>query len=131
MRRLALFVATAVTAACAASCLDDRFRLPQASPAPTTTTPLPGPTPFALGGLDAGDGHDGPLAVTSGVRVVNGCDRVVSGSNGTVVVEGTASIAAGARLIVLQVQDQFAVSGDPSPVTSAANAGRWDVVRAL
>lgn len=75
-------------------------------------------------------GRDGAFDAPPGNSVVNVCRPVVFASNGTVALASADGIAAGSPLLVMQVQDDFAASGDPEGIASARDAGRWEVVRA-
>ena len=118
---LALLV-LAVTGACGRSGANGGTRSP---------TPTPIETPLLE---DTGDGHDGPLLVDNN-RVVSPCYVLQSSLEGSVVLAGAGanSVEPGRRLLLLQVQDDGAESGDQAVLGSGllpAFAGSWDVVRA-
>jgi len=94
--------------------------------APPLDAPIDAP-PLA----EFGDGKDGPLDVTS-TLVINRCHELVSvmGSD-QLVVATWGDEPVGRRLLLLQVQDVFATSGDPASIDLAhqpADAGRWQEV---
>jgi hypothetical protein len=71
-----------------------------------------------------------PLAVTSGERAVNDCFVLARVSGADVTLETTSALARGTSLLLWQVQDGFARSGDQADLTGAdalKDAGRWEV----
>ena len=135
MRR---FLLAAIVLA-SAGCLDradfewqagGRFPEPRAFPPSTTEAPSPTPVPEAI---DFGDGRTGPLSVTT-TRPLNICSAVTLATNGTITrAIGAPLVAAGTRIVVWQVTDVFAISGDPSAVqeTTAGDAGRFSITRVV
>jgi hypothetical protein len=92
------------------------------SPTPSGTTPTPTPTLF-----DTGDGHDGVLTV-SDTESIGTCQPVVSGSGASIAVTGTAP-GAGTMILVIQMQDDVANTGDQTPATAPGAAGNWELAR--
>lgn len=112
----------AVLAAClAAACGRSGPPAGGAGPTPTATaTPQPD---------DVGDGHDGPLTVNASA-VLSPCHPVELASGADATLTGTV----GRRLLVMQVQDEGAMSGDPAVLDSANTpgfAGLWEVGRVV
>lgn len=89
-----------------------------------TPTPTPPPTP-AFG---FGDGHDGPLIVAADT-VVNTCHRVLSATASSVVLDDATDVSTGSLAVVVQMQDDFATSGDASPIEAPGDAGLWEIRR--
>lgn len=135
MRRLAAFTALLAIPACSGT-LDLPYsgggdvptpELPDATPSPTGTPIVPSEFPD-----DAGDGHDGPLIVGPGATVkINPCAAVSLAELSTVTVgaSGGTTFMAGQRVLVWQVQDTFAMSGNQAPVTSPGGAGLFEIRR--
>lgn len=82
--------------------------------------------------LDPGDGHDGPLTISSAGMVVNACAPVTDAAGATVhVATGGGIFHAGDRVLIWQVQDAFAdvqLSTDPPlDEPDLANAGLFEI----
>lgn len=119
-----------------AGCLDradfewqGESRFPDPRPFPTAgATPSPLPEQ-----IDFGDGRTGPLIVNT-TRAINTCSSVTLGTNGTITRPLAAPVVAvGTRVVVWQVTDAFATSGDPSAVQepAAGDAGRFTLTRVV
>lgn len=75
-----------------------------------------------------------PLVVDAAGTVLNTCAPVASGSARTLTLTlaGDAdSFPPGMRVVVMQVQDDFADPGDPAPIASAGSAGQFADGRVL
>lgn len=100
------------------------------TPSGSATTPTGSPTPD----LRYGTARDGVLDVT-GNRTVNDCRELLAAGTATAQVDLGASpsseFRAGRLVLLLQVQDAFATTNDPAPVTAATagSAGLWELRR--
>lgn len=79
-----------------------------------------------------GDAHDGTLSLAAGeTRTINDCFPLTGATSTSVTLEtGGATLAPGTRLLLMQVQDGVATSGDQTPLTQASqlgDAGRWQL----
>lgn len=107
-------------------------RFPEPRPFATATGTIPTPAPVEET-IDFGDGRTGPLIVGT-TRTLNTCSAVTLGTNGTITRPvGAPLVAAGTRVVVWQVTDLFATSGDPSAVQEpmAGEAGRFTITRVV
>ena len=127
-----LTVACGVVLACGRTGLvpdDTTVPSPNSSASPN---PSPTPPPSLLD--DYGDGSDGDLDANGTDELPTSCTvlRAVAGTN-EIVLESSAGIEDGTRLLLLQVQvAAFATSGDTAALDAAAinGAGRWLIVEA-
>ena len=96
---------------------------PTPTPEPSgTNTPTPAPTP------DVGNGSSMDIVV-DGDLVINTCRAVVAQGSQQVAVSDANGFAAGDRILIVQVQDDFATSGVTTNVAAADLAGSWEIVR--
>lgn len=73
-----------------------------------------------------------PLVVESAGTVLNACAAVVAGSASTLTIAGgSAAFPAGLRVVVMQVQDDFAVPGDGGPIAASGSAGLFVEARVV
>lgn len=112
-------------AACGRSGVEAFERNTPSIPLPVPrVSPVPAPPP-----LDSGDGHDGPLTVST-ILVINTCHAVTTGDAAGITLDDTSGVLPGTRLVVIQIQDDFAISGDPGDLVTPGSAGLWEIVRA-
>src|SRR4051794_40739217 len=108
-RRLAFVVVLA------AACGRTGVQPADVGPTPPTSVPSVTPSgtaiPTATPPLSSGDGQDGPLALSSGTQTINVCWPVQGSGSSITLVSGPAAPRLGRRLLVLQVQDDFATAG--------------------
>lgn len=76
-----------------------------------------------------GNGQDGDLDVTA-PTVINTCTRLLSAVNESATIADTSGFAEGHLAVVIQMTDEFAISGDPTPV-QGTKAAAWHLGRVV
>lgn len=95
------------------------------SPTPgETNTPEPSPQPTP----DTGNGQDGAITIDLD-RTINTCHVVMQSGSQTLQLDAISGLEVGDRILVLQMQDTFAVSGATAAITNAGRAGAADIRR--
>ena len=124
MKRVALVLTVSAALAAAVACRSV-IEVPGGTSSVTPTSSLPLPSPVS----SFGDGHSGPLTLSSGEAPRNLCHGLVSASNATATVSDASGFLPGDALLFWQVTTPLASPQDSTPLAAVGAAGEYEIVR--